>query len=156
LRRSLLLRVQLVRFLCLQLRARSAICAARRHPEPWKLLAQARRDIKQLLREGVPAVTAWAHLLEACVTQAEGDSNSARRLLEHCIGELGSAELFMDRAAAQRRLGELIGGVRGDTLIQTADATLKKQRVQKPTKVADLLAPGHFASSSSRPRSLRP
>jgi len=48
-------------------------------------------------------------------------------------------------AAARRRLGEIVGGERGQELITDADAWMERQKIKNPEKLTRMLAPGFDA-----------
>jgi hypothetical protein len=147
LRRSLLLRVQIIRIFSVHLRARAALAAARRSSEPWTLLALARRDAKRLLREKLPMVDGLAHLVEAGVVRAQGDVEATRRLLEQAVKELEASGMSLFRSAAVHRLGELVGGDEGALLVRESQEAMRRQRIRQPDKMTDMLAPGTFATT---------
>jgi hypothetical protein len=53
-----------------------------------------------------------------------------------------SAEMRLYAAAARRRLGEKLGGERGQQLITDADAWMTEQKIKNPEALVRMLAPG--------------
>jgi hypothetical protein len=103
-------------------------------------------------RIGVPVGQAFAATLRGAVAVGAGDRDAARRDLEAAIELFAAAGSEHDVAAARWRLGELVGGSRGDRLISDARTWMEGQGVAAPERMIDFLAPpwqGHSASATT-------
>ncbi|MCE9573363.1 MAG: protein kinase [Deltaproteobacteria bacterium] len=92
-------------------------------------------------RIGIPVGRAFAASMRAALAQGAGDSATAISALGDAIelfGETGSAH---DAAACKWRLGELVGGERGERLVADARAWMDGQGVRAPQAMVDFLAP---------------
>jgi serine/threonine protein kinase/tetratricopeptide (TPR) repeat protein len=125
----------------MQLRGRAtlAISAARRDEGKLRLVEKmARRMEKVNMSWSKP----YATLLRAAVAQQRTDDEKATRLLSEAVQLFERAEMRLYAAAARRRLGEKLGGERGQQLIMEADAWMTGQKIKKPEALVRLLAPG--------------
>jgi eukaryotic-like serine/threonine-protein kinase len=84
----------------------------------------------------------YATLLRAAVAQQRGDTEKANRLLSEALQIFERAEMRLYAAAARRRLGEKLGGERGQQLITEADAWMTAQKIKNPEALVKMLAPG--------------
>jgi serine/threonine protein kinase/tetratricopeptide (TPR) repeat protein len=103
-------------------------------------------------RIGVPVGQAFAASLRAAVAVGAGDRDSARRELEAAIELFAAAGSEHDVAAARWRLGELVGGSRGDRLISDARSWMEGQGVAAPERMIEFLAPpwlGHSTTATT-------
>ncbi len=141
LKRSLLLRVQRLRILLNEARARSCVALlAAGSREMTREIAE--KEILAVEREGIPIAIAHVHLLRAVMCRIGGDR-------ERAIAELVAAEADFDalampilRAATRRQRGVLVGGEEGRALRDEADAALTKRTVRDPARFAALYVPG--------------
>jgi len=125
----------------MQLRARAilASCLAHRDDNKLQLVEKmARRMEKVKMSWSKP----YATLLRAGVAEQRGDDGKATRLLSEAVQMFERAEMRLYAAAARRRLGEKVGGERGQQLIAEADAWMAGQKIKKPEALARMLAPG--------------
>ena len=144
LRRSLLLRVQFVRTSMDFLRARAAVAAAvavrgSRPNEARSLLAVAYRSARRLDRERMPCPTAYARLIRGALAAIGGDSSRAIPLLMKAVACFEAVDMRLCAAAARRRLGELLGGTRGQEQIDGADRWMSDQKIKNPKKMASMI-----------------
>ncbi len=140
--RSLLLRVQFVRVAMWQLRARCALAAAECSSEPEPLLRAAAADARRLEREATPWSLASARLVRAALAWNRGGDSSAADLLTDAAGRFDSIAMALCAAAARRRLGVLVGGDRGATLVAQADVWMRGQEIREPGRMTEVYAPG--------------
>jgi serine/threonine protein kinase/tetratricopeptide (TPR) repeat protein len=84
----------------------------------------------------------YATLLRAAVAEQRTDEGKATRLLSEAVQMFERAEMRLYAAAARRRLGEKLGGERGQQLIAEADAWMTGQKIQNPEALVKMLAPG--------------
>jgi eukaryotic-like serine/threonine-protein kinase len=147
LRRSLLLRVQFIRTSMQFLRARAALAAAvavrsTRPAEARSLLAVAHRAARRLKGERMPCPTAYARLIRGALAAVGGDSSRANPLLTEAVACFEAVDMRLCAAAARRRLGEVLGGKRGQEEIDRADRWMSDQKIRNPARmVSMILAP---------------
>jgi hypothetical protein len=139
---SLLHRVQDVRIRAREVRARSSLASAVGATDPRVLLRAAERDARQLEREGRPDCTALAMLTRAGVAAVRGDTAGAVALLTGAAAGFDTADMRLDAAAARRRLGEVLGGEQGRSLVAQADSWMAAQQIRSPARMVAMLAPG--------------
>jgi hypothetical protein len=140
---SLLLRVQLAHLEALQLRGRSALAAAEEgHADRERLLREAERDAKKILRRRMPWSNPMGELILAGVHHLRGDDDRAVERLRSAITGFDTSEMALYANVSRRRLGELLGGDEGRSLVQTADGFMDEQRIRSPQRFAAMLAPG--------------
>jgi serine/threonine protein kinase len=144
LRRSLLLRVQFIRTSMHFLRARAALAAAvavrRSRPvEARSLLAVAHRTARRLEREQMPCPTAYARLIRGALAAIGGDPSRAVPRLTEAITCFEAVDMRLCAAAARRRLGEFLGGTRGQEEIDRADRWMSDQKIKNPANLACMI-----------------
>jgi ATP/maltotriose-dependent transcriptional regulator MalT len=138
---SQLFRTSGVALEAMQLRARAnlASCTVHRDDSKLELVEKmARRMEKVKMSWSKP----YATLLRAGVAEQRGDDDKATRMLSEVVQMFERAEMRLYAAAARRRLGEKVGGERGQQLIAEADAWMTEQKIKKPDALAKMLAPG--------------
>jgi len=124
-----------------QLRARAILASCSVHRDDSKLQLvekMARRMEKVKMSWSKP----YATLLRAAVAQQRGDDGKATRLLSEAVQMFERAEMRLYAAAARRRLGEKVGGERGQQLIAESDAWMTEQKIKRPDALTRMLAPG--------------
>jgi tetratricopeptide (TPR) repeat protein len=137
LRKSLLLRVQLVRMDTLFLRARIAVAQ----------VTAAGRDVasrcaRQMLAEKVPYAAAWSRLVLAAISAQEGRTDVAIEQLDRAAVELEDCGIQLFAAAARYRRGVLLGGEAGTADRQRAERWMNEQGILAPERMVQVLAPG--------------
>jgi eukaryotic-like serine/threonine-protein kinase len=140
--RSLLLRVQIARIECFDLRGRCALALAATAAgnERRRLEDRVAGDIRRLQREGTPAAVAQAQTLAAGLV--ERDAGAACRRLRAALAGFEAAGMALHASVVRRRLGERCGGEEGKGLVHEADLWFATQGVKNPTRVTATLAPG--------------
>jgi eukaryotic-like serine/threonine-protein kinase len=146
--RSLLLRVQMIRVQMHELRARCAVAVAAVSEEPRRLLRQAEHDVNQLEHEQRPWALAYARCLQAAIAVQRRQHDKARERLQEAVDRFAACDMLLNAAVARRRLGEMIGGVEGDSLVAQANAWIGTQGIRDPARWTAMYAPG-FATSKS-------
>ena len=141
-RRSLLLHVQQVRFDVNQLWARSALAVAAKSADLNPFLTAAERSARGLERERVPWATAHARSIQAGIAAIRGHRSKAVALLEEAARCYEAADMRLFAAVARRRLGELVGGIEGQSQVAAADAWMACQGIRKPGRIAAMYMPG--------------
>jgi hypothetical protein len=102
---------------------------------------RALRAARAMSKIGIPVGRAFAASMRAAIAAGRGDTTAASAALTDAIdlfGETGSAH---DAAACRWRLGELVGGERGDRLVADARAWMEGQGVRAPAAMVAFLAP---------------
>jgi hypothetical protein len=141
LRRSLLLRVQRVRVLVHDARARLGIAAlAAGATAPAREAIEA--DVRALEREGLPITAAHAHALRAGLASLDRDDARARAELEAAEKGFDALKMALYAAAARRQRGVMLGGDEGRALVESADAAMAARGVKSPAKLAAMYVPG--------------
>lgn len=141
LRRSMLLRVKLVRADAHYLRARLLLAAT---PDE-RTFEQVRPEVQRLARDLEGEETGYA-LVFARVVQAELALRAQRRAdaiaaLREAIELSRAHDMSLQLAAASERLGLLLGGVEGDMLRATAARWASEQGVLVPSRFFALSVP---------------
>jgi len=131
--RSLLLKVQLLRFEVNELQARTALAAGQ--------LDVAAKFTSKLGKEGMPWMDAIATLRRGGVCAARGDKDGAVRELRAAVPALDTSELGLHAAAARVRLGDLLGGDEGSALREAGLAFMRAEEIKRPEAVVALYAP---------------
>ena len=138
--RSQLLRVQFIRVLMWNLRARAALAAATAD-DPTLLLRSAARDARRLAREGVPWSVAHARLIQGLLAAARGAHDEAAARLDEAAARFEAADMHLCAAAARARRGGLPGRVADRALVADAHAWMADQAIRNPTRMAAMYAP---------------
>ncbi len=139
LERSMLLRVKLVRIDAIALRARLLVAAG----SPGSAHAQRAEHIaRRLERERVGYATVFALLLRAGLARRAGDQDAAVAHLQRAVDESAAADMALHLAAAQDRLGALLGGDRGSELRAAAATYARKEQIARPEAMFEAVATG--------------
>ncbi len=139
--RSHLLRVQQMRIVMTDLRARCALAlAGGKDFASW--LRTAERGVHSLRREKLPWSEALANLLDAAIAFRRGEGNRSRQLLATAADSLTACDMHLPAAVARRRLGQLLGGEEGQGLVRQAEEWMNGQTIRNLDRMTALLAPG--------------
>ena len=146
-RRSLLMRVQLIRINMLALRMRAALaCAAATGDEARRRDAAA--DARRIARERMDWAMPWSWLARsALATQRRRDESDTLRLLLDAEEGFAQEGMQLHSAAARLRRGQRLGGELGAELVRAAEATMRAQGIRRVDRMAALLAPGFPATT---------
>jgi tetratricopeptide (TPR) repeat protein len=141
--KSLLTKIQIIRFEVTELRARAALAAARASTGDARerLLVFAEQQTEKIGKEGLAWTNAITTLRRAGIRHARGDTDGAIRDYRAAIAECDAADLGAHAAAARVRLGEILENEEGIELRERAFATLLAEDVAKPEKLVALYAP---------------
>jgi hypothetical protein len=144
LRKSLLLRVQVLRAESHFLRARCALAAAATGSADQKhLLRIAKRHAAKIARERMAWIDPFAPLIRGAVSAIRGDTESARRDVATAAEGFDKADMRLYAAAAWRRLGQITGADKGAQLVQQAERFMRDQGIPRPDRVTAIMAPGY-------------
>ncbi|HEY5947604.1 MAG TPA: hypothetical protein VIV40_19000, partial [Kofleriaceae bacterium] len=141
--RSLLTKIQVIRFEVNELQARTALAAARvsSGSEREQLLQIAEHHTDKLGREGLAWTNAIATLRRAGIRSVRGEVEGTVRELRAAVTACDAAELGMHAASARVRLGTLLGGDEGEELRDAGHAALRAEDVKNPDAFVALYAP---------------
>jgi len=143
LRRTGLLRIQSVRIAGRQIRAACRIGASRATPAAAApLLAAAEVDARAIAGEGAPYSAPTAALVMAGVAARRGDQAAAARALRAAVTGFDACGMTLLLAVSSRRLGEVVGGDAGGTLVHQANLWMTGHGVLNPDRTTATLAPG--------------
>ena len=142
LKRSMMLRVQVLKIEAWSFRVRAALQVAASGRERATMLAAAERWTGKIEREGAPWAAPMVSVSRAAIAELRGESERGAALLETAIAGFDAVEMGLHAAVARRRLGQLIGGDSGATLVRAADLWMTDQRIKSPVAMSRLLAPG--------------
>jgi hypothetical protein len=155
LRRSLLLRVEGARLESLYLRARASIAAAAdvgvTPSSRAARLREAARDARRLARERPRWAGAAAHVIQAGVLASRQQRDRGADHLLQAARIFRAADMPLHASAVTRRHGELQGGPDGQRRMDQADQWMAARAIRSPARMAALLAPGPFGSTTARP-----
>jgi serine/threonine protein kinase len=148
LKRSLILQIQVVDVEAHQLRARIALARAAvdrgagQASTRKSLLACARADARHIAGLDMPWTSPVADLLLAGAEAVEGQPQRAIQRLRSAATGFGTTGLRLFRAAAEWRLGQILGGDRGAELVDGARGFMAGVGVLRPERFCAVLAPG--------------
>jgi tetratricopeptide (TPR) repeat protein len=142
LRRSLLLRVQMVRVFAHFERALCALAAADAGAPAEPLVRAAEADARRLAREGVPYARAMGRYALAGALAAQGRRAEAIAALRDAVDGCAAAGLGYFVACARERYGALRGGGEGDEASARARAFFAAEGVRSPARCLAMSAPG--------------
>jgi tetratricopeptide (TPR) repeat protein len=143
LKRSILYRVQSSRMEAHSLRGRAALAAATvAGPARGERLQQAEKHARALAAGALPHTGGLALLLRAGAAALAGDGTRAAAELDAAIAAFDGSDLALYAAVARHRRGQLGDGENGRALRDGAIQFLRAQKVQVPTRIIRMLAPG--------------
>ena len=141
LEKSMLLRIQGLRIDAMQLRGRVAVASASGKNREARLRI-AETVAQRIEQENMPYANPYARLIQAGIARRRGNDASAVALLERALTEFEASDMRLYAVATRRRLGEMIGGDRGQELLQSADEWMERQQIKDANKLVNLMAPG--------------
>ncbi|MBL9016302.1 MAG: hypothetical protein JNL83_19090, partial [Myxococcales bacterium] len=141
--RSLLTKIQIVRFEVNELQVRTALAAATvtTGSEREHQLVAAQRHIEKLAKEGLPWMKAITAVRRGGLCSARGDTDGAARHFRAAVTACDAAEVGLYAAVSRIRLGELLGGDEGRALRDEGLAKLAAEEIKKPDRFVALFAP---------------
>jgi eukaryotic-like serine/threonine-protein kinase len=147
LRAGLLHRVQFMRLNMVYLFSRVAVANAADGRGRSVNLATARRGSRRLRGTGIPYFVGVGQLLDGACGRLDGNPIAAAHALREALDTFTPLDSRLNLAAAQRRLGALIGGTEGDQLVRQSDAVLAAEGAVEAGRLVDVFAPGFRAAS---------
>jgi eukaryotic-like serine/threonine-protein kinase len=85
----------------------------------------------------------FAAMFRGAISAHAGDRDASLLALQRCLAHLEVDGLLMHVAAARRRLGQLLGGDRGQELLAAGDAYMLSQSVVNVEAMTELHCPGY-------------
>jgi hypothetical protein len=138
LEKSMLLRIQGLRIEATYLRARLALASAAGNQRDRRLrIAELLAD--KLGGEKMGWSNPMAAVIRAGLAYRRGNNARAEVLATEAIDGFEAADMTLYAAAARRRLGEIIGGDRGEELLNQADELMRRRQIKNPLAFANLL-----------------
>jgi predicted ATPase len=140
-------RVQLVRVPVVDQRGRSMLVLASqaRGAEKGRWLKSALKAARQLEAEDLPLAQPMAKRMRAGVLAMRGDPQGALRLLTAAAEEFDAVQMKIHAAGVRYCLGQLLGGQKGQSLIDTAEAVLLDETVYQPAQYVAMSTPGFIS-----------
>lgn len=141
--KSLLTKIQIVRFEVGELQARTALAAAlvSTDSERERLLKIAEHHTVKLGHEHMGWTDAIATLRRGGIRAARKDVDGAVRELRAAVTSCDASALGLHAAAARVRLGELLGGDEGAALKEAGLTALRAEDIKNPDGIVALYAP---------------
>jgi hypothetical protein len=145
-KKSLLLRIQLLKTGAVQRRARAALAVAASLPETSEeretLLVSVRSAARSIAKEGTSWGVPLAALLLAGERHLEERDDEALAALDEAVAGFTETGMAAYRAAALVQRGRLLGGQEGARQTEEGLSWLAGQDVRNPEALAKLFAPG--------------
>ena len=146
LQQSMLLHNQVLRIEATHLLGRAALASARNRDvsaaERESRVKTAAKTAQRIAKEKVRWATGFVDLLRAGVASQRSDRATVVELLERAVDEFERADMRLYAAAARRRLGEALGGERGQLLLNESESWMRDQQIADPESMTRMLAPG--------------
>ena len=149
--RSLLMRIVSIRNDILFLRGRAALAAALTSRNKKKLLGIAEADAKKIASASLANAEGWSRCLMSSVHFQRGDRERAITEERRAAEAFLRSDMSLWARIAQRREGQMLGGLAGAQMIEAADAWIRERGVLRPDRFADMLAPGISETDPSGP-----
>jgi hypothetical protein len=136
------LHVQQVYLVMVQLRALAAIAATRdaarlaSGPCETDLLRSAEQDVRRVERANMACPNPLAGLLRANLAARRGRTEEAAALLAQAEKGLSAVDMAVHAASARRRLGQVLGGDEGRSLVSSADTWMASQEIKNPARLS--------------------
>jgi serine/threonine protein kinase len=149
LKRSLLLNVQFVRGVTRYAHGRCAIASLESHPELRRVrVSEARSMARRLRRERMPWTTPLAAIVQAAAENAAGDRDAAAAALRTAAASAEAAGMAMHAVAARHRLGTLIGGEEGRSMVERANQAMTSEGIKNPARWLSIYLPGTWNAAT--------
>jgi hypothetical protein len=132
----------MIRIIMYSLHGSSALACAVAGREVKSMLRNAEWAVRRLEREKTQWGNALAVLLRAGIADRRNEKAIVRTLLADAAEQLEQVHMRSYAAAARRRLGKLLDGEQGRTVVHEADAWMTSQGIKDPTRMTAMHAPG--------------
>jgi hypothetical protein len=142
LRRTLLMRAQLVLVEASYLRGRCALAMASEGHDRQRFLSIADRAAERIAAQHMQWSDPIARLLQAASAHLRGDVALSGRHLADAVGGFDRAGMELYAAAARGRLAAVLPGERGREVRQQSNAWMASQNITNPAGMTRMLAPG--------------
>jgi serine/threonine protein kinase/tetratricopeptide (TPR) repeat protein len=144
--RSLLSRVISIRGDSMFIRARALLLMAHRRPSRKGLLKEVEKIAKELMNDmDVLNTPGWGHALLAGIRLLDGERTKAIESMERSLRTFESVDMVTFAHGARYRLGQLVGGTRGQSMIEQSRKELSARGVAVPDRFVNMLLPDVFA-----------
>lgn len=143
--KSLLFRVQTLLIEFHFLRARSGLSAFGQETDIKRqtlYLKQAEADAQRIEKEHMEWCQGIPEVIRAGIAACEGRRDDAIRLLTDAETNFQNANMWLHSTAARYRRGQLLGGSKGKTLMESARVWMNEQEIKSPEHTVDMLIPG--------------
>lgn len=144
LKRSMMLKVQILLIESLHLKARAAICVAIKDNMPAPVLKTIERIANRLLKENTACSLGFAHSAFAALACFNKNYDEAIKHLSTAESQFAIVNMDLYKAVAQRARGKLTQGTQGNSLVQEAEELIKAQQVQNIEAFSQMLLPGNW------------
>jgi hypothetical protein len=145
LRRSLLLRVQLVRGMTTYLRACCAIASMGDAPSAREQrIAEAHRLAGHLSKQSAAWGPTLTTVVRACALNAAGDRAAGVSTLREAIRLAEGAHLWPQAWGGRYQLGRALGGTEGRSLVEDAERCMRDEGIMAPGRTAATVVPGKW------------
>jgi eukaryotic-like serine/threonine-protein kinase len=143
LRRTMLLRIQVLRIEALFLKARAVLAIAEAEPaHSLAFVKEAERLARAIERENMLWSDPLACVVRAVLASLREDHTAAAARLSDAIAGFDRAGMALHAAAARWRLGQISGGPESADLIAKASGDMTGQGIRNPARMVRMLAPG--------------
>ncbi len=142
LEKSTLQRVQLIRIELHFLRARCAFAAADAGLDEEAMLRAAEQSARRIAKEHMFWGEPHVPLIRATIAARRVDIERATAELRAAAEGFDAASMQLLAAVTRYRLGALLGGDEGASMVSASDEWMREQRVKSPERMAALYAPG--------------
>jgi len=140
-RRSTVGRIALTRTYALEMLANSRLCAAGGCVPERAAARTARECADKAEAIGLDWTGGLAELWRGGADVIAGLDGDARRHFEDAAERFARLDMRLYAAAARCRLGELVGGDAGASMVEESLATLRSESIARPEKVIAMVAP---------------
>ncbi len=143
--RSLLSRVISIRGDSKFVRARALLFIVHKRRSKKGLLKEVEKIAKELVNDmDVLNTPGWGHGLLAGIHVIAGERKKAIESMERALNTFERVDMFTFAVGARYRLGQLVGGAKGQTMIDQAREEFAALGVVKPDRFVNMLLPDVF------------